>query len=82
MKQPKPAASGGAKRRPGLRLYRPEDLTPSSGAEPNGGVARWLINGYPATLQIWTDAEWASLSDPPPDAQRLDNGVWCSLRIE
>ena len=82
MKQPNPATPGGAKRRPGLKLFRPDDAPSNAGEPPSGTVARWLINGYPASIQIWTDAEWATLSDPPPDAQRLGNGVWCSLRME
>jgi hypothetical protein len=44
--------------------------------------ARWWINGYPATITIWTDEEWECLSERPIDAQRLPCGVWCTLRMD
>ncbi len=44
--------------------------------------ARWLINGFPATVLVWTAEEWARLTDRPKDAQQSPNGVWCVLRME
>ena len=44
--------------------------------------ARWLINGFPATILVWTAEEWARLTDQPHDAQPVANGTWCALRID
>lgn len=44
--------------------------------------ARWLINGFPATILVWTEEEWARLTDRPSDAQPYPNGTWCALRID
>ncbi len=44
--------------------------------------ARWLINGFPATIFVWTAEEWARLSVRPHDAQQVPNGTWCALRID
>ena len=67
-------ASEVATMRSTLRLHMPPaDRTVS---------AHWLINGFPATILIWTAEEWARLSDRPEDAQPFPNGIWCALRIE
>ena len=58
----------------GPRLHRP--------AESESHTARWRINGYGATITVWTDAEWQGLSDRPADAQYLSCGVWCRLRMD
>jgi hypothetical protein len=54
--------------------------------EPNGPTgpqgARWLINGFPANVLIWTLEQWANLNERPSDAQYHPNGVWCALRME
>ena len=63
-----------AKKRSSLRLHLPENELTCS--------ARWLINGFPATVLIWTAEEWARLIDRPEDAQQSPNGVWCALRME
>ncbi len=57
-----------------IRLHRPAGEIPAS--------ARWLINGYPATVLIWTAEEWSRLPEPPAGAQLCSNGVRCLLRIE
>ena len=44
--------------------------------------ARWLINGFPATILVWTAEEWARLTEYPLDAQPIPNGTWCALRID
>ena len=44
--------------------------------------ARWLINGFPATILVWTADEWSRLTDQPHDAQPVANGTWCALRID
>jgi hypothetical protein len=63
-----------ATKRSTLRLHRPPaDMARSP---------RWRINGFPATILIWTAEEWARLTDRPIDAQEYPNGVWCALRIE
>ena len=57
-----------------LKLHIPaEELTNS---------ARWLINGFPATILVWTADEWSKLIDRPRDAQPVANGTWCALRID
>ena len=44
--------------------------------------ARWLINGFPATILVWTAEEWARLAVRPNDAQQVPNGTWCALRMD
>ena len=56
-----------------LGLFRP----PAS--ETN--AARWRINGYCATIVIWTSEEWERLPERPADAQYYPCGVWCALRL-
>jgi len=51
-------------------------------AEEIDNSARWLINGFPATILVWTADEWSRLADHPHDAQRVPNGTWCALRID
>ena len=63
-----------ATKRSRLRLHVPTAEIASS--------ARWLINGFPATILIWTAEEWARLTDRPQDAQHIPNGIWCALRID
>ena len=61
-------------KRKGLKLHLPTgEITHS---------ARWLINGFPATILVWTAEEWARLTDQPHDAQPVANGTWCALRID
>jgi hypothetical protein len=60
--------------RPQLSLFTP----PNSEAN----IASWSINGYPATIIIWTAEEWERLPERPTDAQRYPCGVWCALRME
>ena len=50
--------------------------------EPLVNSARWLINGFPATILVWTADEWLNLVDRPRDAQPVANGTWCALRID
>ena len=45
-------------------------------------VARWRINGYGATIVIWTAEEWAALAVRPDDAQYYPSGIWCALRMD
>jgi hypothetical protein len=63
-----------AMKRSRLKIHRPATDQPSS--------ASWLINGFPATILVWTAEEWASLTERPVDAQPLPNGIWCALRID
>jgi len=60
-------------------LGRPSAHRPRS---PERNLAHWRINGYPATIFIWTAAEWANLDNPPTDAQYYPCGVWVALRID
>lgn len=45
-------------------------------------VAHWKINGYRASVQIWTVEEWANLAVRPSDAQYYPCGVWCVLKMD
>ncbi len=45
-------------------------------------TAQWRINGYRATIIIWTSEEWERLRERPTDAQYYPCGVWCALRME
>jgi hypothetical protein len=50
---------------------------------PKHDVTHWRVNGHPAILQIWTDAEFRGL-DPcerPDDAQQFSSGIWALLRM-
>ncbi len=49
---------------------------------PDSRVAFWRINGYRASLLIWTIDEWERLEERPADAQYHPSGVWCALRME
>lgn len=42
----------------------------------------WRINGFRATLFVWTSEEWNRLESRPNDAQLHPSGVWCALRLE
>jgi hypothetical protein len=62
-------------RRNPLALYRPEPEESHRG--------HWRINGYLATLHVWTDEEYRRLAENRPrDAQYFPCGVWCALRID
>ena len=50
--------------------------------DPERNVAYWRINGHPATIVIWTTAEWDTLRERPLDAQYYPCGVWCALRMD
>ncbi len=63
----------GEARRGRLRIHSPAAMIANS--------ARWLVNGFPATVMIWTAEEWARLTDRPQDAQQTPNGIWCALRM-
>jgi hypothetical protein len=45
-------------------------------------VAHWKINGYRASIIVWTAEEWANLPDRPTDAQFYPCGIWCALRVD
>jgi len=60
------------KDRPKLRLVRP--------VESSGHVRYWLINGYLASIQCWTEKEFEELHHRPEDAVFYPEGVWVSLR--
>ncbi len=62
-------------RRPRFGLYEPH-----ISAQPAG--PKWLINGFPARVMIWTQEQWAVLQERPSDAQLHPTGVWCALRME
>jgi hypothetical protein len=43
----------------------------------------WRINGFPATIHIWTDQAWRLMKETPADAQYFDGcGVWAALRMD
>jgi hypothetical protein len=61
-------------------LRTPLGLYSPPAAESN--AARWRINGYRATIVIWTAEEWNDLTERPTDAQSFPSGIWCALRID
>ena len=67
-------ATRSASKRSILKLHVP--------AEEIANSARWLINGFPATILVWTAEEWSRLTERPNDAQPFPNGSWCALRME
>jgi len=60
--------------RAALGLYHPSDS--------EADVGRWKINGYRATILVWTAEQWENLPDRPTDAQHFPCGIWCALRME
>ncbi len=58
----------------GLKLYQP--------SVQESQIARWKINGYFASIIIWTAEEWNQLEERPEDAQYYPCGIWCALRLE
>ena len=57
-----------------LGVYQP--------SSPEVNVAHWRINGYRATIRVWTADEWQRLPVRPADAQFYPCGIWCALRFE
>ncbi len=66
--------STGAARRPRVKSVRHDGAGCHS--------AHWRINGFPATITVWTSAAWKHLTERPPDAQYLPCGLWCTLRMD
>lgn len=58
--------------KPKLRVVRPEEMS--------GSKRYWLINGDIASIQCWSDSEFAQLVDPPMDAVHYPEGVWILLQ--
>jgi hypothetical protein len=50
--------------------------------EKEAQVGRWRINGFGATLLVWTEEQWDRLEVRPIDAQYISCGVWCALRMD
>jgi hypothetical protein len=48
----------------------------------SGHIRNWLINGYLASIQCWTDAEFGQIANPPADAIHYPEGVWIRLDWE
>jgi hypothetical protein len=57
-----------------LKLHRP--------SSESAGALRWLINGHPATLTLWTAEEYAGMEPRPEDARQYSDGTWCALRMD
>ncbi len=68
-----PVRSGQAERL-GPRLYVENEVETRA--------AFWRINGYRASLYIWTSAEWEAMAERPVDAQFHPSGLWCALRVD
>jgi hypothetical protein len=66
--------SPGATGRPPLALFDP--------APHGANAAHWRINGFRASILVWTVEEWEQLTERPADAQFYPCGIWCALRIE
>jgi hypothetical protein len=69
-----PQAARCAMKRNNFRIHEPL-------AEP-AHPSRWLINGFPVSVLIWTAEEWDLLIDRPLDAHPYPNGIWCALRMD
>lgn len=68
---------------PDARNSRPRPrLLEFNGRPLTSPTIRWRINGYPASLMIWSMDEWESLSERPSDAQLHPLGLWCALRLD
>jgi hypothetical protein len=67
---------------PSPGIVRPPRPERGAGSDPGCHEAHWRINGFPATITIWTAAAWDLLSERPPDAQYVPCGIWCSLRMD
>jgi hypothetical protein len=51
-------------------------------SEIDSPAIMWRINGYRASLLMWSRDEWAKLEARPSDAQYHPSGIWCALRID
>jgi hypothetical protein len=62
-----------------LTVHRPEDEPMPAPRD----VVYWRVNGYRAAMLVWTDDEFARLSDGerPADAQHFSCGIWAVLRM-
>jgi hypothetical protein len=58
------------------------ELRICSESVPEPRAAFWRINGFRASLLIWTLDEWEKMESPPADAQYHPCGVWCALRLD
>jgi hypothetical protein len=43
---------------------------------------QWKINGFPASVLVWSAEEWSRLANRPEDAQRSKDGSYHSLRMD
>ena len=62
------------------RTRRRRHVRPGSAGESL--AVMWRINGYRASLLVWTPDEWAKMDVRPSDAQYHPSGIWCALRME
>ena len=60
-----------------VRIYRPS-------GDPGGpSIRRWKVNGYPASVVVWTAEDWDRLADAekPADAQEHHDGIRVAVRM-
>ncbi|HWE38489.1 MAG TPA: hypothetical protein VG406_18100 [Isosphaeraceae bacterium] len=67
-----------------LQTVRPSTDWPSLFRPPleEQYEAHWRINGYRATIVVWTSEQWERLAERPADAQYYPCGIWCALRMD
>jgi hypothetical protein len=66
-----------------LRFHQEStDYQPTINPQP-GTSSHWLIDGYPATITIWTAIEWRKIPAErrPGNTQTHDDGSHVDLRI-
>lgn len=77
-----PARAGHRPPRPCLvlRLYPGSEANP----QPPRRITRWIINGFPAVVEIWTSLQWHKLGarERPADVQVLGDGTRVSMKME
>lgn len=64
--------------RSGLRVFPGDD----PGARIGSNKARWTVNGFPATVEVWSPRAWLRLVNKPADAQVLGDGSRVQFRFD
>lgn len=74
--QPTPAPSSAF-----LRIFS-ADPTRDGPETSSSGVHVFHVNGWPATLEIWTAEQWGRLEERPAEALEFDGGQWAAFRMQ
>jgi hypothetical protein len=68
--------------RSGLRVFPGDDPGARIASDKLSNKARWSVNGFPATVEVWSPRAWLRLEHKPGDAQVLADGSRVVLRFD